>query len=134
MWNANSGLCLVARAGGGGERPVVQGACDFTAGTSWADQYWELRPVTSNTWQIYSPFLNHCLVTRGNGESAAVTTGCGTWADQVWYWWHNSDGTEQFENAHSGLCLAARGSGESVAVACDWKANTRWADQHWDTF
>ena len=135
VWNTNSALCLVARTGSG-ERPAVQSTCDFDAGQYWADQYWELRPVTSTTWQIYSPLLNRCLVTRGSGESAAVTTGCGTWADQVWRWWLNGDGTEQFENTNSGLCLTTRGSGESAAVAttCDWKVGARWADQRWYTF
>lgn len=135
VWNTNSRLCLVARTGSG-ERPVVQSTCDFDAGQTWADQYWELRPVTSTNWQIYSPLLNRCMVARGTGESAAVTTTCGTWADQLWRWWLNSDGTEQFENVNSGLCLTTRGSGESAAVAttCDWKVGARWADQRWYTF
>jgi hypothetical protein len=78
--NINSGLCLTARAGSG-ERPAVQTNCYGNP-----DQKWVLRYVSADHFQIYSPYLNLCLVARGTGESPVVATTCGPWLDQQWYW------------------------------------------------
>jgi hypothetical protein len=114
--NINSGLCLTARAGSG-ERPVVQTTCYGNP-----DQQWVLRYVSADHFQIYSPYLELCLVARGTGESPVVATTCGTWLDQQWYWGSHTNPYgvplyDWFVNWNSGNCIAARGSGESRAVA-----------------
>ncbi len=125
--NVNSGLCLTARAGSG-ERPAVQTTCYGNP-----DQKWEMRLVSSNRWQIYSPYLGLCLVARGSGETAVVATTCGGWADQLWDWQGLvippfGSQYDWFVNANSGNCIAARGAAESRAVATTCG---NWADQHW---
>jgi len=92
-----------------------------------------MRLVSSNRWQIYSPYLGLCLVARGAGESAVVATTCGSWADQLWDWQGlvilpYPSQYDWFVNADSGLRIAARGLGESRAVATTCG---NWADQHW---
>ena len=135
LQNANSGLCLVSRAGSG-ERPALQTTCDFTVGQYWADQYWEIRGAGDGGWSIHNLALGLCLVGRG-GESTVVATTCDwkvgqSWADQHWILWSTSVGY-RFENVATGLCLVTRGSGESRAVVstCDYKVGQYWADQHW---
>jgi hypothetical protein len=132
--NANSGLCLAARAGSG-ERPVIQTTCDYTVGAYWPDQYWLLLDVDqdSHNHRIYSTYLGLCIAARGSGEVGAVATTCGSgsaWPDQIWHFefvprWQ----ADRFQNRNSGNCLAARGSGESRAIATT--CNYVYPDQHW---
>jgi hypothetical protein len=127
--NENSGLCLTARAGSG-ERPVVQTTC-----SGLPDQSWEMNLVSSDVWQIRSPFLGLCLAARGSGEVAVLATTCNAgWRDQTWLWHSRVVAPyppqySLFENRNSGLCIAARGFAESRALVTTCGG---WADQRWD--
>lgn len=121
--NANSGMCLVARPGDG-ENPVVQVPCD-----DYADQYWEFTSSASG-FQIRNAYSGKCIVTRGESESFAVATTCGSWSDQNWS--NNFLEPDRFHNANSGLCLVVRGNqaeNQAVQATCG-----DWTDQLWYTW
>jgi hypothetical protein len=131
---AQSNSCLVARIGSG-ERPVQQSACaDFS------DQGWDFftgfrNGVAVN--QIHNIDRNQCIVTRGGGETVAVTTGCDlrpfdqVFADQLWIavWDDSFGGGVHFVNFNSGNCLVARGTSQAVQSICG-----HFSDQVWQIF
>jgi hypothetical protein len=118
---AQSNLCLVARIGSG-ERPVQQTVC-----SDFSDQGW-LFFGDGNVVQIFNVDRGQCIVTRGTGESKAVTTTCNaSFADQLWIpAFDTAFGGFHFVNLHSGLCLVARGSSQAVQSICG-----NFSDQVW---
>ncbi|NUT98872.1 MAG: ricin-type beta-trefoil lectin domain protein [Saccharothrix sp.] len=132
--NAASNLCLAVRQGSG-ERPVIQTTCDYSVGTYWPDQYWDLVAVdaANSIYRLRNTQSGLCVAARGSGETNAIATTCGAgtqWTDQQWRLQYVAKwGADRVQNRASGNCLAARGTGESNAIATT--CNYDWPDQHW---